>query len=310
MLTAACDLCLLCSALQHGSPSFHYYRTNRKPKQRRTERVYVSPVLRVVTCWDQCEIMVPCPHMCWPLGTKESWGASGWATQRLWYFVAFGFVKDFFFFFNLWDPIQAPPPSLWPGRTCPFMFHWSTVRQTTEWPGIILWITVDSKREIQQATLAICQWFPFSINSSYPQHGSLLSLSHFCHCCPARCDHEETGQGSSTFLSPKFDVFVCFFVLFQKHYGSDATARDHIHFIIFVIYVLVVDSQWRLSSLPNMTALNIYIQMLFIITSDCWAQLHTYCAQIKGRFQRKAARNMKCIQTTRGGSFSHSYVLS
>lgn len=118
----------------------------------------------------------------------------------------------FFFLLYLWDPIQAPPPSLWPGRTCNFVFHRSTVRQPTEWPGILLWTIADRKREVQQATLAICQWF--SINSACPQHGSLLSQPHCCCPCTAHCDHEETGQGLSTFLSPKFDVFsfVCLFV--------------------------------------------------------------------------------------------------
>lgn len=103
----------------------------------------------------------------------------------------------------------SPSPSLWPGRTCHFVSHWSTARQTTEWPRIICWIIVDNKREVQRATLAIRQLLPlfFFINLICPRHGSLFFL--LPHCCrrrPEHCDRKETSQGSSAFLSPKFDV--------------------------------------------------------------------------------------------------------
>lgn len=121
------------------------------------------------------------------------------------------------------------------------------------------------------------QWFSFSINSACSQHGSLSSMPHCRRRCPAHHDHEETCQGSSTFLSPKFDVFLfaCFFVFVSGTLWiwCCEMAWAHIYFIILVIYVFVCWLWMKVvSSQPYET------HMLFIITPDCWAlRLSTGC---------------------------------
>lgn len=125
--------------------------------------------------------------------------------------------------------------------------------------------------------------------------------------CPAHCDHEETCQGSSTFLSPKFDVFLfaCFFVFVSGTLWiwCCEMAWAHIYFIILVIYVFVCWLWMKvvISAVRDSYAFHNHSGLLGCRAFHRWL----FFLKITGSFQMKAARNMKHIQTTRGGISFH-----